>query len=118
MHPSRIETKVIQAWREAAADLDFRFTSPFVGTTSSGTCIEALGLIHQFGRRIGTLIQVVGEPSAEVDYAADDDYTCSCLGRKAYTRYDRTAWIEMLNDWQYFGPETERPSWYSGEPWT
>ena len=118
MRASPIEAQVIQAWRDAAADLNFRFTAPFTGTTAAGAHIEALGLVHQFGRRIGTLIQVGGEPSANLEYAADDDYTWSCLGRTGYTRYDRAAWIEMLNDWQFFGPESERPSWYSGEPWT
>jgi hypothetical protein len=93
MRPSPVEAKVIEAWREAAADLRFRFTAPFSGATASGTHIEALGLVHQFGRRIGTLIQVYGEPSADVEVIADDDYTWSCLG-PGYASYDRVAWIE------------------------
>jgi len=24
---------------------------------------------------------------------------------------------DMLDDWQFFGPDSERPSWYSGTPW-
>jgi hypothetical protein len=93
MCPSPVEAKVIEAWCDAAADLHFRLTAPFSGTTASGTQIEALGLVHQFGRRIGTLIQVDGEPSADVERIADDDYTWSCLGR-GYASYDRAAWIE------------------------
>ena len=115
MRISRSEAKLVQAWRDAAADLKFRFTSPFEGTTAAGVRFEALGLVHQFGRRVGTLIQVGGEPSAESDYPADNDYTWSCLGSTGYRRYDRNFWIEMLNDWQFVGPESERPSWCKGE---
>lgn len=114
MRPSSIEVEVIQAWRDAAADLHFRFTSPFASKTAAGTDIVALGLAHHFGRRVGTLIQVGGEPSAEIEYIADEDYTWSCLGRTCYTRYECALWIEMLNDWQFYGPESERPSWYTG----
>src|SRR5712691_12821065 len=110
MRISPTETKVVQAWRDAAADLKFRFTSPFAGTTAAGVRFEALGLVHHFGRRVGTLIQVGGEPSADSDYPADDDYTWSCLGRTGYTRYDRDLWIDMLNDWQYIGSGEDRPS--------
>jgi hypothetical protein len=116
MHISRTEAKVVQAWHHAAVDLKIRFTSPFSGTTAAGVPFTALGLVHQFGRRVGTLIQVGGEPSADLEYPADDDYTWSCLGRTCYARYDRKAWIEMLNDWQFLGPDSERPSWYTGEP--
>jgi len=118
MRMTQIESKVVAAWREAATDLDFEFTAPFVGQTSSGKHIEALGLVHQFGRRIGTLISVGGEPSAELEHPCDDDYTWSCLGRTGYARYDRKAWIDMLNDWQFTGPKSVQPDWYSGESWT
>ena len=55
---TKIEAKVVAAWRGAAADLGFQFTSPFVATICSGERFEALGLVHQFGGRIGMLISV------------------------------------------------------------
>jgi hypothetical protein len=114
---TRLESKVVAAWREAAAELGFEFTAPFTGRTASGEEIDALGLVHKFGRRIGTLISVGGEPSADVEHPCDDDYTWSCLSR-GYAHYERQTWIDMLNDWQFIGKETERPAWYSGESWT
>jgi hypothetical protein len=60
------------------------------------------------GRRIGTLIQIGGEPSADLDYPADNDYSWCCLGRTGYKQYKRDLWIEMLNDWEFIGPESER----------
>jgi hypothetical protein len=77
MRITKIESRVVAAWNEAAADLGFQFTAPFVGSTSSGEQFEALGLVHQFGRRVGTLISVGGEPSADIEYSSDDDYTWS-----------------------------------------
>lgn len=55
---TELESKVVAAWREAATDLGFAFTAPFIGKTSSDKPVEALGLIYQFGRRIGTLISL------------------------------------------------------------
>ena len=118
MRMTQIESRVVAAWRKAAADLGFQFTAPFSGHDSGGKHFEALGLVHRFGRRTGTLISVGGEPSADIDYPCDDDFTWSCLGRTGYARYDRQTWIDMLDDWQFIGPESERPAWYSGKSWT
>lgn len=114
---TKIESKVVAAWKKAAIDLGFQFTAPFIGKDSNGVQFEALGLVHQFGRRIGTLISVAGEPSADFEHPSDDNYTWSCLGRTSYTQYNRQAWVEMLDDWQFAGPENQRPKWYSGKPW-
>jgi len=57
------------------------------------------------------------EPSERVRYPADDDYFTSILG-PGYTLYDRQVFIDTLDDWQFFGSEAERPSWYSGTSWT
>jgi hypothetical protein len=107
------EAKVVAAWKEAAADLGIRFTSPFVVHTPDGRSHQHLGLVHQFGRRFGTLISVLHEPSEQTPRPAGDDYFWSILG-PSYERYDRQEFIETLDDWQFFGSEVERPSWYSG----
>jgi hypothetical protein len=108
------ETKVIAAWKKAAADLGVRFTSPFVVTLPDGHTQEYPGLVHQFGRRIGTLISVLHEPSERFQYPADEDYCTSILG-SIYMRYDRQEFMDTLDDWQFVGPESERPAWYSGK---
>jgi hypothetical protein len=113
------ESRVVAAWREAAADLGIRFTSPVSITAPDGRHHECIGLVHQFGRRIGTLISVIGEPSEQAQYsadAADADYFVSKLGA-VYGRYNRQWFIDTLNDWQFFGSDAERPEWYSGAPW-
>ena len=111
------EAKVVAAWKVAAADLGFQFTSPFVVTLPDGSRHEHLGLVHRFGRRIGALISVLYEPSEKIPRPSGNDYFCSVLG-PGYARYERRSFIDTLDDWQFFGPESERPPWYSGKSWT
>ena len=110
------EAKVVEAWKEAAADLGLKFTTPFVVTLTDDRQQEHLGLVHRFGRRIGTLISVLHEPSEKFPRPEVGDYFWSTLG-SIYSRYDRREFIDTLDDWQFFGAESERPSWYSGRTW-
>ena len=111
-----IEAKVVAAWKEAAADLGIQFTAPFVVTSADGRIFEHLGLVHRFGRRKGTLMRVLHEPSEKSPHPAGDDYFWSALG-SGYGQYDRQYFIDTLDDWQFFGPEGERPAWYTGKYW-
>ncbi len=113
---TEVEVNVVAAWREAAKDLGVQFTAPF-SLQRDGHHIDTLGLVHQFGRRLGTIISVIDEPSSLAKHPADDDYYWSQLS-ESYTRYDRQFFIDTLDDWQFFGEESERPSWYSGKPWS
>jgi len=81
------EAKVVAAWWEAAADLGFQFTSPYLATARDGQQFEALGLVHEFGGRIGTLISV--EPSADLYPEVGEGYGVSYLAYDGYSRYDR-----------------------------
>ena len=111
-----IEAKVVAAWREASKDLGIRFTSPFP-FERDGKTFEALGLVREFGRRIGTVISVIDEPSSSVGRPRSEDYLVSQLS-DSYARYDRRFFINTLDDWQLFGPDSEKPAWYSGSPWS
>jgi hypothetical protein len=113
---TQVEAKVAAAWRAAAEDLGIQFTTPFA-VERNGRQIETLGLVHQFGRRIGTIISVIDEPSSLTKHPADDDYYSSQLS-DSYTRYERQFFIDTLNDWQFFGPDSRKPSWYTGKPWS
>jgi hypothetical protein len=106
------ENKVVAAWREAAADLGFKFTSPFVVPLPDGSQQEHIGLVHHFGRRVGTLISVLNQPSQHFRRPVDEDYFWSILGQ-GYSCYDRDNIIETLGDWGYFGPVASRPDWYA-----
>jgi hypothetical protein len=113
---TEIESRVVAAWRKAEADLGIRFTTPFTFTSRVSGRLECLGLVHQFGRRIGTVISVIGEPSSRAPIPTDEDYFRSELG-SGYGDYHRQFFIDTLDDWQFFGPDSERPVWYTGKSW-
>jgi hypothetical protein len=113
---TKTEAQIVTAWQEAAADLGFQFKSPFIATASDGKEFEALGLFLQFGGRIGMLISVAGEPSADAVHPVGDDYGESCLGRNGYQKYTRDVWIEMLCDWGFWGDSSSAPAWYKPGP--
>ncbi len=113
---TQVEAKVVAAWREAAKDLGIQFTAPFP-VERGGRQIDTLGFVHHFGRRLGTIISVIDEPSSLTKHPADDDYYSSQLS-ESYTRYDRQFFIDTLDDWQFWGEDSEKPSWYSGKPWS
>ena len=112
------EARVVAAWKEAAADLRIQFTSPFVVTSADGRSHEHLGLVHRFGRRAGVLIRVLHEPSEKSPHPAGDDYYWSILSPGSYGRYERQLFIHTLDDWQFFGQDSDRPEWYTGKSWT
>ena len=113
---TEMESKVVAAWHQAAVDLGIQFTSPFSVSLPDGQSVVFLGLVHKFGGRVGTLISVLGEPSSQQKFRADDDYFISKLGR-SYGTYQRQHFIDTLDDWQFFGAQAERPAWYAGKRW-
>ena len=110
-----LEAKIVSAWRDAASDLGIRFTSPF-RVHHGGNVFDCLGFVHQFGRRAGTVISVMNEPSSLTRYPLDDDYYFSELS-DSYSHYDRQRFVDTLDDWQFFGPDSEKPDWYTGKSW-
>jgi hypothetical protein len=34
-----------------------------------------------------------------------------------YGEYRRQLFIDTLDDWQFLGPDSERPAWYTGRTW-
>jgi hypothetical protein len=114
-----IESKVIEAWRRAADDLGIRFSSPFTVMTHHARRVDCIGFIHHFGRRVGTIISVLDQPSSLANFIGqwpDKDHYISVLG-PGYAKYDRQLFIDTLDDWQFFGPDSERPVWYTGKYW-
>jgi len=108
---TKIEAGAVAEWRKAAADLGFQFTAPYIATSKTGAQFEALGLVHQFGGRIGTLISVA--PEADVYPATGEGYGVSYLG---FAKYKRADWIEILGDWGFWGEPSHAPDWYEPGP--
>ena len=107
------ETNMVRAWRQAADDLGIQFTSPFT-LTKEARSFECLGLVHHFGGQVGTIISVMSEPSSRANALAQDGYEMAELSA-SYAEYRRADFIEMLNDWRFYGPNSDRPSWYTSD---
>jgi hypothetical protein len=105
------EQAICEAWRKASKDLDIAFTSPFSVITSAGR-IDFLGLVHDFGRKTGTLICLYGHVPRHYKQVDMNNFLISALAN-CYDHYDRSLFIETLKDWQWHG-ENNPPSWYSG----
>lgn len=114
-----IESRVVEAWRQAADDLGIRFSSPFSLVTRDGHRMDCIGFVHQFGRRVGTIVSVLDQPSSLVDLVSgwqDEDCFISVL-TASYGSYERQLFIDMLDDWQFYGAKLERPAWYGDKCW-
>ena len=115
---TEIESKAVEAWRHAADDLGIRFSSPFSVITRDGR-MDCIGFVHHFGRRVGTIISVLDQPSSLANLVCkwqDEDHYISVLAA-GYGKYERQHFIDTLDDWQFLGPDSARPSWYKGKYW-
>ncbi|MEI6195265.1 MAG: hypothetical protein WCS42_13140 [Verrucomicrobiota bacterium] len=113
---TEVEAKVVEAWRRAAADLGIQFTAPFTIKPQDVGKIVYLGFVHHFGRKTGVIIAIINQPSEHIPIPKEGDYFYSQFGSDC-GNYKRQLFIDVLDDWQIFGPDSERPAWYSGKSW-
>jgi hypothetical protein len=111
--------RIVAAFSQAAKELGFRFEPWFTVDLPGGTSTRALGLVRQFGSSIGTLVFSKGsEPSRdEAEMLEQGGYFCSVLW-PTYEEYKPELFMATLDDWRFFGSPGERPSWYTGKPWS
>jgi len=110
------EAFTIEVWREAAADLGFRFVAPFT-LEDSGETLAYLGWLPQFSSPHGMLIITAGfgplqDRLCKIAKDRGFDYSCMSASRDLYDRDDV---IDVLNDWGWASTEPA-PSWYKPSP--
>jgi hypothetical protein len=111
--------RVFDAWRVAALDLKIVIQSPFILGTSDGKEFKFELLIESFGSNLGTLIFSMSTHSKiDIKTAKEFGYYCSIINLDAYSVYERQHFIDTLNDLGYFGEDSQKPFWYTGQPWT
>jgi hypothetical protein len=115
---SKVHT-LARAWQEASVDLGICVTPDFVAEFAGQTAQFPI-LIEQFGGTKGTLLVVVGcENEGQLArIATQAGYFCARVNVGFDLAYDRSTFIAVLNDWEWFGPVGGAPPWYSGESWT
>jgi len=107
----------VSAWKKAEQDLLIEVEAPFVLTDENGRKNTYGLLIKDFGSKLGTLI-LSADDMTDFNEAHKHGYYCSALNPESYDKYRRELFIDTLNDWGYFGEESNKPNWYNGESWT
>jgi|SRR5689334_17793443 len=109
---------IVGAFSEASERLGFEFEPAFTLMLPTGKNINTLGLVHNFGSEAGTLLFFESAAPAEEIQAEIKamGYHLSVLF-PSYCTYDEPHFKATLDDWQYFGRESERPTWYTGRSW-
>ena len=107
------------AWLAAAADLGLDVVAPYRVVRLENRAINGLALVRQFGSPSGALvIDLAATTQSESESATRLGFFVSQVDGAAYASYDRDLFVGTLNDWGWFGPEQDRPTWFTGEAWT
>jgi len=111
-----VDAEIVEAWLTAASELGIKVTAPYSLQTHSGEVETFEALIHEFGGPKGT---VTGRVAANDPTASriEAGYYASNLS-DSYRRYDRAFFIATLDDWKWYGPSSDCPSWYTGRNWS
>jgi hypothetical protein len=111
------DRSIAGAWNAAALDLDIRVTAP--AQLKVGDRVEEVdAVIADFGSRGGTAAVRLHTLTAEVQEIAEAlGMFVSQLASEAYGEYDRSLFIDTLNDWGWFGAEGQAPTWLDPTPW-
>jgi len=108
------------AWRVAASDLGLDVVAPYrLVDTAFVEPIDCVALVRAFGSEKGVILLDLGSTTSAQHYAVSRlGYFATRINVVAYSNYERAAFVDTLNDWGWFGPEQQRPGWYTGQPWT
>ena len=104
--------RIAAAWRAAAADLGILLTSPVTLRGPTDADMEFIALVHDFGALSGTLLCTLADDPPAFALAVAHGYNVYALSPEFYSEYRRADFIELLNDWGWFG-EGLPPSWYN-----
>ena len=109
-----------EVWRLAGSDLDVEVIAPFeLLDTESRETHHCIALVASFGSPAGTVVIGRHASSARARVMAEArGMFLSMVDERAFSEYERTLFIDTLNDWGWHGEENDAPRWYTGQPWT
>ncbi len=103
----------ITAWEQASEDLGIEIEINCKLNTEGGRVNYPI-FVKYFGKKTGTLVTrlelLKDDPIFEIE-----DFYLSAVSADSYSHYNREHFIETLEDWGYFGPDSSRPFWYIGK---
>ena len=106
---------MLLSWREAASDLGFVFTAPFILRIGE-LSIACFGHVASFGSPGGVAVFTAYNPD-HCRVASEQGYAYSCIS-ESHEPYVRSSFVDMLNDWGWCSSEQQPPDWYVGTPWS
>jgi hypothetical protein len=111
MYYTRKDEKLINAWKTASRELEIEIISPYEMNTENGK-VRYPEFVKNFGGKKGTII---ARHSYFMDYPMPKhkDYFFSAVNEDVYSHFDRKLFIETLIDWGYFGPDENKPIWFT-----
>lgn len=104
--------KMINAWKQAAGDLHIRIETPFIIKSDNEEFSYPI-LICDFGSKVGTIVNLI-EDKIDLGVIKNYGYYCSSINSRSYSKYNRDLFIDTLNDWGFFGDDSNKPDWYTG----
>lgn len=107
--------EISSAWLTAGRELGFRVSAPSSVQTFGGDALDYEAYLPDFGFPNGIVVGIVGRDDGDLrrkrGYAA-----CDLSGE--YRHFNRTLFIDTLNDWGWFAKNVKKPEWYTGKSWT
>jgi hypothetical protein len=107
-----LDGRMVEAWREAAADLGILLTSPFTAQVQGDGPVELEGYLPDFGGPAGMVFISFSRRVKPLKLGL----YASVLSPD-YQKYRRNLFVETLNDWGWYGSGDRRPNWYTGQAW-
>ncbi len=109
--------KVKSAWLQAANDLEIEVKTDFSYTTSANVTIRTEIFIPNFGNSFGFFVYSLFD--MEEHLKADKyGFKCCALNPMYYSTYNRERFIDILNNMEYYGDDSNKPTWYTGKKWS
>ncbi len=106
------DQKLIEAWQSASEDLGIEIETNFVLNTEEGK-VNYPVFVKNFGRKRGTIV-ARHELFLDFPMPKHKQYYISAVNAEIYSNYNREYFIETLEDWGYFGSDSNKPIWYEG----
>ncbi len=119
MGPSPAQTSlelVQESWRECARHLGILVAAPLTLVRPEGELLLPI-FVASFGNAKGTIVFLLDSLEEEVTAASELGFYVSQVNPSGYSAYDRSRFVETLDDWGWFGT-TAPPPWYCGRPWS
>jgi hypothetical protein len=111
---SDVNENLVAAWLQASEDLGIAVTAPYGFATRGSGLLLCEAFIPDFGSP-GGAFAISPRTRREVRPVLRE--AKRWYSEMGYTRYERGLFVEMLNDWGWFGPAHLQPSWYTPPYW-